>query len=49
MFDNWFKSWEDMWSYKSWKASVLKWNKKTVQFWQDAIEDITTSKEKDSD
>ena len=31
MWDNYFKSLEDMWSYKSWKASVLNWNKKSFK------------------
>ena len=42
MWDNYFKSLEDMWSYKSWKASVLNWNKKVLKFVKDAFEDITS-------
>ena len=49
MFDTWLKMWENLFSYKNFKSEVQKWNQKTVQFWQDAIEDITSSKEKEND
>jgi len=40
MIDNWLKSWEDLYTYKHWKKEVTKWNKKVLQFWSDAFEDI---------
>ena len=28
MFDNWFKSWDDLFTYDNWKKEVIKFNKK---------------------
>ena len=49
MWDNYFKSWEDMWSYKSFKKTINNYNQKIINFWKDAIEDITGSNKKDND
>ena len=48
MFDNWLKSLEDLYTYKYWKKEVIKWNKKVMEFWKDAFEDLT-NKKKDKD
>jgi hypothetical protein len=48
MFDNWLKSLEDLHSYKYWKKEVIKFNKKVMQFWKDAFDDLTNNK-KDKD
>jgi len=40
MFDNWFKSLDEIHTYKYWKKEVIKLNKKMLQFWSDAFEDI---------
>jgi hypothetical protein len=48
MFDNWLKSLdEDSYTYKYWKKQIIKWNEKTIQFWKDAYEDLTSKKDKD--
>jgi hypothetical protein len=47
MFDNWLKSWEDLYTYKYWKKQIIQWNEKTIQFWKDAYEDLTSKKDKD--
>ena len=44
MFDNWFKSWEDMFTYNNWKKEVVKWNKKFVKFCEDAYKDMFNNK-----
>ena len=49
MWDNYFKSLEDMLSYKSFKKTINNYNQKVINFWKDAIEDITVSKKKDND
>jgi hypothetical protein len=46
-FDNWLKSWEDLYTYKYWKKQIIKWNEKTIQFWKDAYEDLSSKKDKD--
>lgn len=48
MFDNWFKNLDDLHSYKYWKKEVIKFNKKVMQFWKDAFDDLTNNK-KDKD
>jgi hypothetical protein len=48
MFDNWLKSIEDLYTYKYWKKEVIKFNKKVMQFWKDAFDDLTNNK-KDKD
>jgi|GEM_PF-6295323 hypothetical protein len=40
MFDNWLKSWEDLFTYDNWKKEAVKWNKKITKFWEDAYKDI---------
>ena len=40
MFDNWLKSWEDLFTYDNWKKEAVKWNKKVTKFWEDAYKDI---------
>jgi hypothetical protein len=47
MFDNWLKSWEDLFTYDKWKKDIVKWNKKTMQFWKDAYQDLTSKKKDD--
>ena len=47
MFDNWFKSLDEIHTYKYWKKQIIKWNEKTIQFWKDAYEDLTSKKDKD--
>jgi hypothetical protein len=40
MFDNWLKSWEDLFTYDNWKKEAVKLNKKITKFWEDAYKDI---------
>ena len=47
MFDNWFKSLDEIHTYKYWKKQIIQWNEKTIQFWKDAYEDLSSKKDKD--
>jgi hypothetical protein len=47
MFDNWFKSLDEIHTYKYWKKQIIQWNENTIQFWKDAYEDLTSKKDKD--
>jgi hypothetical protein len=29
------------------KKQIIQWNEKTIQFWKDAYEDLTSKKDKD--
>ena len=40
MFDNWFKSWEDMYSYKTFKQTINNYNQKDINFWKDFYNDV---------
>ena len=40
MFDNWFKSWEDMYSYKTFKQTMNNYNQKVINFWKDFYNDV---------
>ena len=40
MFDNWFKSWEDMYSYKTFKQTLNNYNQKVINFWKDFYNDV---------
>ena len=40
MFDNWFKSWEDMYSYKTFKQTINNYTKKVINFWKDFYNDV---------
>jgi hypothetical protein len=31
MFDNWFKSLDEIHTYKYWKKQIIQWNEKTIQ------------------
>lgn len=44
MFDNWFKSWDDLFTYDNWKKEVIKFNKKVGKFWEDAFNDLFSNK-----
>ena len=46
MFDNWFKSWEDLFTYDNWKKEVIKLNKKVNKFWEDAFNDLFSPNKK---
>lgn len=45
MFDNWFKSVEEVHTYKYWKNEMIKLNKRTLKFWKDVFEDLTSYKD----
>jgi len=49
MFDNWFKSWEDMYSYKSFKKNMNNFNQKVVDFWKDFYNDVFSKIKKDGE
>jgi len=40
MFDNWFKSWEDMYSYKTFKQTINNYNQKVINFLKDFYNDV---------
>ena len=40
MFDNWFKSWEDMYSYNTFKQTINNYNQKVINFWKDFYNDV---------
>jgi hypothetical protein len=40
MFDNWLKSWEDMYSYKTFKKTINNYNQKVINFWKDFYNDV---------
>jgi hypothetical protein len=40
MFDNWLKSWEDMYSYKTFKQTINNYNQKVINFWKDFYNDV---------
>jgi hypothetical protein len=47
MFDNWFKSWEDMYSYKTFKQTINNYNQKVINFWKDFYNDVFNNIKKD--
>jgi hypothetical protein len=47
MFDNWFKSLDEIHTYKYWKKQIIQWNEKTIQFWKDSYNDITSKNKED--
>jgi hypothetical protein len=47
MFDNWFKSLDEIHTYKYWKKEIIKFNKKTMQFWKDAFDDMFSNNKKE--
>ena len=47
MFDNWFKSWEDMYSYKTFKQTINNYNQKIINFWKDFYNDVFNNIKKD--
>ena len=47
MFDNWFKSCEDMYSYKTVKQNINKYNQKIINFWKDFYNDVFNNIKKD--
>jgi hypothetical protein len=49
MFDNWFKSWEDMYSYKTFKQTINNYNQKVINFWKDFSNDIFSNIKRDED
>ena len=47
MYDNWFKSLEEIHTYKYWKKEIIKFNKNTMQFWKDAFNDMFSNNKKE--
>jgi hypothetical protein len=46
MFDNWLKSFEEMFTYSNFKKEVIKFNKRVNKFWEDAFNDMFTTNKK---
>jgi len=32
MWDNWIKSWEELYTYKYWKKEIKKYNERVIKF-----------------
>ena len=49
MWDNYLKSLEDMWSYKSFKKTINNYNQKVISFWKDFYNDVFSNIKRDQD
>jgi len=47
MWDNYFKSLEDMWTYKSLKKNINNFNQKVINFWKDFYNDAFNNIKRD--